>query len=350
MGLMRDSHFLTSLVWLISAFGLSAILTSWLVRKKGHLLMMDIPNARSLHQDPVPRGGGLAIVAAMVCSGILIAVMAKETTGNVPVIVAFAALLAAVGWLDDRKNLPVLVRLSAQIATGIGIVTLIGAPDTIAVAGISIPLLAFAGLFWVLWIVWMVNLFNFMDGIDGLAAQELIVAGGFVALWFWLLEDRAMFLLCIAVVGGAGGFALYNWSPAKIFMGDVGSLASGGLLGAIALVGVLEHDLPWSAFLILYGLFFFDATATLLRRVIRRERWWEAHSGHYYQRLVHAGWSHARVARIAVVVNLILGVLATADAFRLTPGWLWLTLCLVLLGALGFYVRRQEARTSELAH
>ena len=150
-----------------------------------------------------------------------------------------------------------------------------------------------------------------MDGIDGISAVESLILGATTSYWFAISGAASMAIICIAVAGAAVGFMRWNWSPAKIFMGDVGSLALGAFFAIIAIIGTTRLDIPFLAFLILYAVYLADSGVTLLHRIIKREKWWQAHRSHFYQRAVQSGFSHAQVSLSVMALNIIFAVLAS---------------------------------------
>jgi UDP-N-acetylmuramyl pentapeptide phosphotransferase/UDP-N-acetylglucosamine-1-phosphate transferase len=277
--------------------------------------VLDRPNARSSHAVPTPRGGGIAVVAA-----ILAAWLTLLAQGLVPppllLVTAAAALLAAVSWRDDVGGLSPTLRLLAQfLAVAIGMTAV--APAGPVFQGRLPPALdsAAAALFW----VWFVNLFNFMDGIDGLAGSEAAAIGGGLVLVAALGagRDPPLALLAAAPAAAALGFLVWNWAPARIFLGDVGSVPLGYLLGFLLLDAAARGH--WMAALILPLYFLADATITLARRLLRGEAVWRAHRRHFYQRAVQRGLGHAAVARRVIAADL--GLIGCAWAAE--NGWGW---------------------------
>jgi UDP-N-acetylmuramyl pentapeptide phosphotransferase/UDP-N-acetylglucosamine-1-phosphate transferase len=256
--------------------------------------ILDRPNERSSHRVPTPRGGGIAVIGSL-----LVAWIALIRTGSAPPgvfgIVLGAVLLAAVSWLDDLRGLPPVLRLLAQAAAvAIGVFVLPGPQNAFHLAAI--------GLLW----IWWINLFNFMDGIDGLAGSEAAAIGAGLLLFAGVGAgaDPALRMLAAAVTGAATGFLVWNWSPARIFLGDVGSVPLGYVLGYLLLdLAVRGH---WTIALILPLYFLADATITLARRLLRGERVWLAHREHFYQQAVHRGLGHAAVARRVIAADLVL--------------------------------------------
>jgi UDP-N-acetylmuramyl pentapeptide phosphotransferase/UDP-N-acetylglucosamine-1-phosphate transferase len=264
--------------------------------------VLDRPNARSSHLAPTPRGGGIAVIG-----GLLLAWIALRKTGLVGSSVIGASLgaiiLAVVSWIDDLRGLSPGVRLLAQaVAVMIGILAL-PEPRNALEAWLGPGLYdAVLGLVW----IWWINLFNFMDGIDGLAASEAAAIGAGLLLFASIGEgaDPQIALLGAGLVGAAIGFLLWNWSPAHVFLGDVGSVPLGYLSGFL-LLDVANRD-HWKIALILPLYFIADATVTLLRRLLRGERVWEPHRQHFYQRAVRSGLSHAAVVKRVIAADLLL--------------------------------------------
>jgi UDP-N-acetylmuramyl pentapeptide phosphotransferase/UDP-N-acetylglucosamine-1-phosphate transferase len=270
--------------------------------------MLDRPNERSSHSVPTPRGGGIAVIGAILAAWLALIVAGLAASRLLPVVAA-AALLAAVSWIDDRRGLSPLVRLAAQVAAvALGLVVV--APAGLVLQGwLPPPLdLAAAALLW----VWFVNLFNFMDGIDGLAGSEAAAIGLGLLLLFAGVgpgRDPVLAALAVAVAAAAIGFLVWNWAPARIFLGDVGSVPLGYLLGFLLLRSAARGH--WQIALILPLYFLADATITLLRRLVRGERVWQAHREHFYQRAVRRGLGHAAVVRRVII----------ADAALIGCGW-----------------------------
>jgi len=276
--------------------------------------VLDRPNARSAHQAPVPRGGGIGPLAAIAVVWLAIAGPAPADL-DAPVILAFALALAILSFLDDLRGLSAAIRFAAQaLAVALGLATL--PPDLLVLQG-WLPFVAdrvLAGLAW----LWFVNLYNFMDGSDGLAGVETVSIGVGVAVVAVVAgHGGPLPLYAVAAAGAGAGFLVWNWHPARIFLGDVGSIPLGYLLGWLLLMLACWGE--WEAALILPLFFTADATLTLLDRARRGERVWEAHARHFYQRAVRRGLGHARVARGAIAANLVLLLLAAASAASTPP-------------------------------
>jgi UDP-N-acetylmuramyl pentapeptide phosphotransferase/UDP-N-acetylglucosamine-1-phosphate transferase len=283
--------------------------------------ILDHPNARSSHTKPTPRGGGIAVVGILTVAWAAIAVGANDPPGGMAVVLGFA--LALVSWFDDLRHLPVAVRLLTQAcAVAIGVWLLL--PPGPVFQGLLPPAAdaALAGLAW----LWFVNLFNFMDGIDGIAGAETfsigagLVAAAAAAGWALPLYPAIM-------AAAALGFLRWNWPPARIFLGDVGSIPLGYLLGWMLLSAAAQG--LWAAALLLPLYYLADATLTLAWRLARREKVWQAHRDHFYQRAARRLGGHRPVVLWVLGVNASLMALAAMAA-----GFPGLAIPCVALGAL----------------
>jgi Fuc2NAc and GlcNAc transferase len=285
------------LATLVAAAVLSWLLTGAARRYARRAELLDVPNERSLHRTPTPRGGGIA-VAAVTLTGLIVAALLSWIPARVawPLTVG-GVLVAVVGWLDDRRGVSPAVRATVHaIAAGWAACWIWGELSPWAIVG-------------VVCIMWAINLYNFMDGIDGLAGAEA-VSVGIISGTLLLMAGRSDLAAVVFLVAAAtSGFLVWNWPPARIFLGDVGSGFLGFTFGALSLMADRSGALPFALWMVVAGVFVFDATVTLLRRMARGERWYQAHRSHAYQRLVQTGHSHAEVTVGAVLVNLALGAI-----------------------------------------
>lgn len=299
--------------------------------------VMDRPNERSSHAGAVPRGGGIAVTGVLLVAWLALWLWdACHGCGPLFWVALVGALgLAIVSWLDDlRGDLSTLVRLAAQIAAvGTGIASLPG--DALVFQG-ALPPLADHALAAVLWL-WFVNLFNFMDGIDGISGVEGTSLGlGAFLLALLGLAPVGLGPLGLALAGVSLGFLLWNWNPAKIFLGDVGSVPLGYLAGWLLLA--LAAAGAWQAALLLPAYYLADATLTLTRRLLTGRRVWKAHREHFYQRVVAASWSHGRTAALIAGHNLLLIGLAVASQQSTVAAGAALAAGALLVAALLWYL------------
>lgn len=300
-----------SLVLMIGVIFLVVALGSWFAVGKliDRLLshnIVDRPNERTLHHGAVPRGGGLVIVACLLLVLVLMALVSSR-----PQIFSCMAVLilswAGLSWWDDKVNLSARFRFLVQL--GLSLLTVLAFGWVSQVLGLN--LFWFGPLASVIGLLWMANLYNFMDGLDGLAASQTIIGGISLAFWFYVLGDKPLAVACVVLAASCYGFLMWNWSPAKIFMGDVGSISIGAFFGTLFIIGVTRYDLSIISFLGLFGVFIADATITLMVRAWRREKIWLPHRQHFYQRLANAGYSHSRIALGGVMLMSICSVFAT---------------------------------------
>jgi Fuc2NAc and GlcNAc transferase len=295
-------------IWILVAASLllSALLTEWVRRVALARGILDSPNERSSHVHPTPRGGGIAIVVSSLAGVILLAALGLLDAHIVYALVGGGGSVALVGHLDDRGRIGVAARFLVHIAAAIWAVAWIGWPAAVLLGDRTLHVGASGAVVSVLCIVWALNLFNFMDGIDGIAASEAVFIAGAGAL----LAQRVgvgdgIPLASLVVAAASAGFLLWNWPPARIFMGDVGSGYLGYVLAVIALGATSKRAETLPVWLILAGIFIIDATLTLCRRLVRRERVYEAHRSHAYQWLARRWNSHRRVTLACVMVNAL---------------------------------------------
>ena len=265
--------------------------------------IMDIPNSRSSHTVPIPRGGGLAIVMVFLCS-VLFMGMTSAIGKDLMTALMGGFLIALVGWADDHKCLPVLPRISAHFAAALWSVYWLGGFPSINLGFTTLHLGLMGYPLAVLGTVWMTNLYNFMDGIDGLAGGEAVTVSGGAALLLFTSGNTSMAILCLILAASAAGFLVFNWPPAKIFMGDVGSGFLGYTFAVLALASENMTDVPLIAWMVLLSVFIVDATATLVKRILQGKKFTEAHREHGYQRAVQSGFSHRKVTLWITAINL----------------------------------------------
>lgn len=267
--------------------------------------LLDVPNPRSSHERPTPRGGGLAVVIATTAG---IAVLALLHQLDMPLALALAGgwVVAAVGMLDDHRPLPARARLAAHLgAAAWALWWLGGLPPLLIGTHLAVP--GWGGyVLGALGIVWAINLFNFMDGIDGIAASEAIfIALAAAALGALLGVRSGVSLAALVFAAACAGFLWWNWPPARIFLGDVGSGFLGYVIVVLAVAGTRDNPVALWVWLMLGGAFFVDATVTLVRRSARGEAVHQAHRSHAYQALARRFRSHRAVTLGLAAVNVL---------------------------------------------
>jgi UDP-N-acetylmuramyl pentapeptide phosphotransferase/UDP-N-acetylglucosamine-1-phosphate transferase len=264
------------------------------------------PNARSSHRQPTPQGAGIAVIAATLIAAAAAIALAGAAGMKIPIAVFGATLfIAAVGFADDVHSIPVVPRLSLQGAAVAAVI--LAAPDSLRLVD-ACPFWLERGLLFVAGL-WFVNLVNFMDGLDLMTVAEIVPITGALVLLGWLGELPAPTTVAAAALFGAMlGFAPFNRPVAKIFLGDVGSLPIGLLVGWCLLQ--LAGQQQFAAALLLPLYYLADATLTLLRRIVRREPFWAGHRTHFYQRATDNGFTVSRVVSEVFALNILLAALA----------------------------------------
>lgn len=256
------------------------------------ILPLDHPNDRSLHVRPVPRSGGVALVVGF-------SIVALFPPWHC--LLGLAVFLALVSYGDDRVGLPVLVRFSSHLLAGVVFLFCLNS----GLGFWTVVFLAFA-------LVWSTNLFNFMDGADGLAGGMTVIGFGFYGAAAFLRGDGDLALFSWIISGAGAGFLFFNFPPARVFLGDAGSIPLGFLAGSLGMMGVFRGVWPRWFPVLVFGPFVADATVTLIRRMVKGRFFWEAHRSHYYQRLIQMGWSHRRTAFVEYGAMIFMGGVALA--------------------------------------
>ena len=276
---------------------MTAALIQLLCRTRIGQVFLDFPKARGLHTAPVPRVGGIAIFSSVWILSFLW--MAPDLVAG---IAGLSLILLVISLLDDLRPLSALLRLSVHTGAAILIVLLwvqaFGLALSRTTASLDWLISPLGVLAIVLVIIWMTNLYNFMDGADGLAGGMAMIGFGTYAIALAMLAHSggSLGLLASAIAGAAAGFLMFNFPPAKVFMGDAGAVPLGFLAIALGIHGDLQGFWPWWFAILVFSPFIVDATVTLLRRTLRGHKPWIAHRDNYYQRLILAGWSHRKTA------------------------------------------------------
>ena len=332
MGGAEDMAYLLAIaLTVVLAWALTGLAT-WYASRFG---LLDHPGDRHSHRHPTPRGGGAGLVLAMVVASTLLVPASMPDYWLSCTLPGFI-VLAITGWWDDHRSLSVRLRISVQLA--VTLYLLVCATGSGFIENL-IPL-TIAGLF----VIWMTNLYNFMDGSNGMAGFQGVFAGGVLAALYWQAGDGQSALLGLLLAAACAGFLPWNLGRARVFMGDVGSLALGFGFAAVLVHGVNSGAFTPPVGLLVMLLFLADATLTLLARVIRGERWYNAHRQHLYQRLIAHGWSHGRVAMFYQAVNLVLVLPGIGVAVHY-PALAWpVALLLVLVFSAGWYVLTGKIR------
>jgi UDP-N-acetylmuramyl pentapeptide phosphotransferase/UDP-N-acetylglucosamine-1-phosphate transferase len=332
----------------VFAFVLAWWFTNRLCLPGSFLSILAHPNERTLHSMPTPQTGGLAVIGSVVISLILAAsvlaiaqpskaVLPKGVASGSVWIVVSMLLVFVVSFIDDCVGLPAVLRLGVQAVSAFIIIGGVG----VTLSSIPIPggpniLLGIATIpVSVLVLLWMANLYNFMDGMDGFAGGMTFFGFGFLAYFGWQAHFPVMLIIAVFVAMAALGFLTHNFPPARIFMGDAGSITIGFLAGTLMILGVRDGIFELWVPIMIFSPFIVDATITLIWRMLRRKKIWQAHREHYYQRLVLSGWTHRRTVLAEYGVMVLCGGLAvlyhhSTDSWRLVILGVWVGVFLVL--------------------
>jgi len=329
-------------VWLLLllvfavSWGLTLVLRRYALAKS----LMDIPNERSSHSIPTPRGGGVAIVIAFVVAVPILWGIGLLAPAQMYGLLCSGLIVAVIGFADDHGHIAARWRLLGHfIAAGLALFYLGGLPP-ISVFGALVDLGWLGNILALIYLVWMLNLYNFMDGIDGLASAEAVCVclGG--ALLYWQAPHHELVWTPLILASAVAGFLCWNLPPARIFMGDAGSGFLGIILGVLTLNASWENPkLLWS-WVILLGVFMVDATFTLCRRLLQRQKVYQAHRSHAYQHAAQQFRSHKRVTVTVVAINVAwlmpISMLVANGEFS---GLLGVLIAYVPLIALAFYFK-----------
>lgn len=278
-----------------ASFVLTELVRRYTLKKK----LIDIPNERSSHTVPTPRGGGLSIVIIFLTSIIVVDVLATDIFIS---LVGSGAIIAGIGYWDDHVHIPAKLRLIAHFLSSAWALYWLGGIVQLHIFNYSINP-GFVGIVVVSFLlVWLLNLFNFMDGIDGIAASETIFVSCAGAYFTWLYGLESLAITSLILAASTVGFLFLNWPPARIFMGDVGSGFLGITLGIIV-YGSILNDVPVWIWIILLSVFLVDSGVTLIRRIYYGEKWHEAHCSHAYQHAARK-WGHKKTTISVIIIDL----------------------------------------------
>ncbi|QFU75339.1 glycosyltransferase family 4 protein [Halioglobus maricola] len=282
---------------LLITLAISIVLCGLYLKLARRLQIMDLPNERSSHTLPTPHGGGTAMLVAFSLGLAAAAWMGMAWHSQYLALAGGALLLMLVGVVDDLRGLPVRLRFSFYALCSVVLVSVLLKPH--GGQWLVALVAAFA-------LLWMLNLYNFMDGIDGIAALQATIAcvGAAIISWFYA-ADLQYFFFCLLLAAAQLGFLCWNWPPARMFMGDAGSVPTGFLVGGLALLGAVEGTLPLACWLILLAVFVTDASYTLVARMFAGERFTQPHRTHAYQRLSRHWGGHLPVDMLLLAINAL---------------------------------------------
>tara|TARA_B110001469_G_C9612581_1_gene304786 strand:- start:542 stop:1558 length:1017 start_codon:yes stop_codon:yes gene_type:complete len=299
MDFIISLNFFYAKQFLLAFFTTLLVVTSstwYILNSKSLNKFLDIPNQRSLHVKPIPRLGGLAVMNSIIFSTIL---YCTELLFLLP----FLLVLIALSFFDDLIGIKPLIRLAIHFLTAlIFLFTL-----DLHISYIFFIILLF-------YLVWVLNLYNFMDGSDGLAAGMSIIGFSCYAILSIILGDISFAIFNIIIIASCIGFLFFNFPPAKIFMGDTGSIPLGFLCGALGVIGWYKTLWPLWFPLVIFSPFILDSGVTLVKRVLKKESLLKAHRSHYYQRAILVGYSHKQVALFSYGLMICVGIIGILAA------------------------------------
>ncbi|WP_126455382.1 MraY family glycosyltransferase [Sulfuriflexus mobilis] len=290
-----------TIVLLLSSFLVSVVLTIFFRRYAISRQVIDVPNVRSSHAVATPRGGGAAIVITFLLGLAILRISGLVELNTTIAMTGVSVLVAGIGFWDDHRDLSAKWRLVVHFFSAFWVIYWLNSVPTSSVFVFD------QASDWLMFflasvsLVWLLNLYNFMDGIDGIAASETIFISGAIGYFAYIGGHQGIALLAFVLAMATSGFLVFNWPPARIFMGDAGSGFLGIVLGALVFALVIETSIVWP-WLLLFGVFLVDATVTLISRFLRGERWYEAHCSHAYQQAARK-WGHLRVTLTVNIVN-----------------------------------------------
>ena len=301
------------------------------------LYTKDIPNERSLHITPTPKTGGIAIVVVIMLSTLLFSFV-HEINAEIIFVMLGVIILSIISYLDDKFDVPQICRFMVHIFVAIILLQsglVVFEYNYSILNWLETSIVQFVILF--ILILWAINLYNFMDGIDGLAAGMSIIGFGCYSVLGALSGNLDYSILSAVIAASSLGFLFHNFSPAKLFMGDVGSTSLGYLMAAFSIWGVSIDVFPWWIPFLVFSPFIVDSSVTLVRRLVNGEVIWKAHKSHYYQLLVASGWSHAKTSVFEYFLMITVALSAIAIVwfndnifiFSLLSFWAIVYVCLI---------------------
>lgn len=328
---------------LIAAVLISYLLTYTLRRYALAKQLMDIPNARSSHFTPTPRGGGVAFVVVFLLSLPLLYALSIIPSTMLWALSGAGLLIAIVGFLDDKGHVPARWRLLVHFIAAIWLLYWFNGFPNITLSTLIIPS-SITTLLAVFYLVWLLNLYNFMDGIDGIASVEAISVCGGGVLCYLIIGYDPLIIPLLVLAASVLGFLIWNFPPAKIFMGDAGSGFLGIVLGGLSIQAAWLSKELFIAWLILLGVFIVDATWTLAHRILRKQKIYEAHRSHAYQFATRAVGGHLPVTMAILTINLLwLLPIALLVVTSCINAWLGLLIAYLPLVGLAYYFKAGTA-------
>ena len=296
------------IIYFIIPLAFSIVLTKPLIAFLNKNRMVDLPSQRKNHINPIPRGGGITIISIILLCCITMLNLQYPSNHHFIYLIIAILICATISLLDDILTISILLRICFQALAIYFAINFLPEYNSNLLLH-SIPLIVEKFLV-ALALLGFINIYNFMDGIDGLAASQTIYIA-IIVLIFTIIDPQiniSVSYLCMSIIGACSGFLIYNWHPAKIFMGDVGSVTLGLICGWLLLNLAIHRYI--AAAIIIPGYYLADGITTIIKRLVQKKKIWQAHSEHYYQLAVRKGKSHSQVTKKIIYCNLILGILS----------------------------------------
>ena len=292
------------------------ILTGWFKNISIRNNWFDWPSHRGSHHDPVPNIGGLAITVVVAISIILLVFIEKLTFKEAFVWLFAVSVLGIVGFLDDIKDLSKRLRLFVHLFVAVVVVYNCGGIHQLDLGFKTIQFEYFSYFLGVIWVVGFINMYNFMDGINALAGSQALISALVFALWFYILGEIGLSLVLLSIAAANAGFLYWNVTPARVFMGDSGSTMLGGVFAIVGLILHNAEQLPITFPALVFAWFLLDTSMTLLKRLLKGEKIWQAHRQHIYQKLAITPEDHIKVTGIISLLTLIISLIITIVLFK----------------------------------
>jgi len=315
--------------YVLLVFSLSVAITFLLIKMPAKFSAVDTPNERSLHESPTPRTGGVAMLLSVIIISFIFSY--NQNLNISPNIIIAGAMIIVISLLDDFRPVKSIVRFVIHIIAAVIVVRAGFMIEYINMPWGEVNVLpVLASVLTIVFIVWMTNLYNFMDGMDGLAAGMSIFGFLTFAVIGYLENQLGFSLISLIMAASSMGFLVWNFPPAKIFMGDLGSAVYGYIVAVFVIYAHINNMIPVQISIILFSPFIFDATATLICRVYNREKFWQAHNTHFYQRLVLSGLGHKKVLMYEYALMIVCSILVIA-VYNAEPVYQMLAILLTLV-------------------
>ena len=303
---------LTLLIFAIAILVANYFFTGWFIRYAKVKRMTDYPSERSSHEVPTPRGGGVGFVLLTILSTLIYSVIHGVSNHfGLLIFIAAAMFVAILGWFDDKNDLSKRVRFTVQVLSAFMVLLFIQNLNSMYLPGGVELSLGFAGIILgLIWITGSTNIYNFMDGVDGIASVQALSASAGWIIFAVIWNNSDLLAINLFILSGVAAFMMFNWSPAKIFMGDVGSLFLGFTFGAMPFLAAYTVEsltigmAVWIGGLLLWP-FLFDGAFTIFRRLYNGENIFQAHRSHLYQKMNIAGWKHSSVSLIYLLFSVL---------------------------------------------